>query len=134
VPLPLQSHSRQTHVNKCLQHLYLMQNTCLQKLDLSRNTMVCNAIVKIASVFSLSLSQNSNKRLQVLGVELPDYMFFMTLRDLRFRSFSMKDVPPALWPHALATVRNYHSLILQLLQPISASLSLDENEKRKHEK
>jgi hypothetical protein len=50
------------------------------------------------------------------------------LRDLGFRSFSMKDVPAALWPHALATVSIYPSLILHLLRPISGSLKVRENE------
>jgi hypothetical protein len=49
------------------------------------------------------------------------YNFLYALSDTGFRSFMMNDVPPALWPHALARVNMYPSLIFHLLLQIPGS-------------
>jgi hypothetical protein len=84
--------------------------------------------------FSLSLPQNSDTCLQELKLGRhmrSEIFFFLKIQKLGFRSCSMRDVPPALWPHAIATVTGYPSLILHLLRPISGSLMLGEIERKR---
>jgi hypothetical protein len=65
----------------------------------------------------LRLEQNVNGHFPkvLLTIVTRKHGFLNVLSDMRFRSFVMSDVPAVLWPHALATVSAYASLIFHLL-------------------
>jgi hypothetical protein len=70
----------------------------------------------------LGLTQNMNTRFPEVLLEsrllTKKYRFLCALSEAGFRSFIMNDVPPALWPHAIAKVSEYPSLIFHLVLQI----------------
>jgi hypothetical protein len=101
----------------------LMRNASLRQLDLRDNAIGdagAAAIEESLERSFLGLEQNSNAHFpEILYDGLTrKYPFLYALSDTGFRSFIMNDVPPALWPHALAKVSAYPALIFHLLLQI----------------
>jgi Ran GTPase-activating protein (RanGAP) involved in mRNA processing and transport len=101
----------------------LMRHSTLRHLSLSGNAIGNAGVVAIEQSLErsfLGLEQNLNARFpQVVHEKLTrKHRFLYALSDVGFRSFILNDVPPALWPHALAKVSVFPSLIFHLLLQI----------------
>jgi hypothetical protein len=106
----------------------LCQHSPLQQLDLRKNSIGRAGVKAIEQSLErsfLGLEQNLKARsTEVLHEQLTrKYRFLYALSDVEFRSFILNDVPPALWPHALAKVTMFPSLIFHLLLQIPGSSS-----------
>jgi hypothetical protein len=104
----------------------LTQHSTLQQLDLSENAIGDAGVVAIEQSHErsfLGLEYNLNARFPEVrnGQLTRKHRFLYSLSDSGFRSFILNDVPPALWPHALAKVTMFPSLIFHLLLQIPGS-------------
>jgi Ran GTPase-activating protein (RanGAP) involved in mRNA processing and transport len=95
----------------------LTLNSSLQKLDLG---FFGNAsVAAIEESLERSLQHLNGKFPKVfIGNRSQKYDFLYALSNKGFRSFIMNDDPPSLWPHALAKVSTYPSLLFHLLLQI----------------
>jgi Leucine-rich repeat (LRR) protein len=101
-------------------------NSALQQLILYQNAIGDSGVVAIEQSLErsfLGLELNSNARFPAIFHEnlTRKHRFLYSLSDSGFRSFILNDVPPALWPHALAKVTMFPSLIFHLLLQIPGS-------------
>jgi hypothetical protein len=106
----------------------LKVNASLQKLCLRGNYMGCAGAAAIEESLErlfLGLEQNLNAHFPEVLLNNPTrkHCFLYAICQMGFRSFVLTDVPPALWPHALAKVSTYPSLIFHLLLDIPGSLA-----------
>jgi Ran GTPase-activating protein (RanGAP) involved in mRNA processing and transport len=101
----------------------LSQHSTQQMLDLRENNILDAGVAALEQSLErsfLGLDQNLNARFPEVFHELltRKHHFLYALSEKGFRSFIMNDVPPALWPHALARVSTYPLLIFRLLLQI----------------
>jgi hypothetical protein len=103
----------------------LMRHSTLRRLDLLGNDIGDSGAMAIEESLErsfLGLAQNVNtcfpEVLLRTSLLTNKHRFLCALNEDGFRSVSMNDVPPALWPHALGKVSAYPSLIFHLVLQI----------------
>jgi Leucine-rich repeat (LRR) protein len=103
----------------------LQVNSSLQQLDLQENHIGDSGAAAIEDSLELSFlgfAQKVNASFPEVLLEssllTEKYRFLCALREGGYRSFILNDVPPALWPHALAKVNVCPSLIFHLVLQI----------------
>jgi hypothetical protein len=103
----------------------LMRHSTLRHLYLRYNSVGHSGAMAIEESLErsfLGLTQNVNTRFPEVLLDsillTKKHRFLCALWKDGFRSFIMNDVPPALWPHALAKVRVYPSFIFHLFLQI----------------
>jgi hypothetical protein len=132
-------------VNSCLQELGLFHssirdsgavaiakalklNSSMQNLDLRCYGCgnACAASFEESLEYSLlGFDRNAHfPEVLLYGLQTPKHRFLYALSEKGFRSFVMNDVPPYLWPYALAKVGTYPSFIFHLLLQIPGILHL----------
>jgi Ran GTPase-activating protein (RanGAP) involved in mRNA processing and transport len=104
----------------------LMQHSTLRQLNLCTFKFGDSGAAAIEELLERSLLQLEQAWNGIFPKVLNNgstrkYHFLCALSDTGFRSFIVNDVPPALWPHALARVTMYPSLIFLLLLQIPGS-------------
>jgi hypothetical protein len=98
--LPLRTHSGTAAIARALK-----RPSVLQLIDLRENKIGDAAAEAI--VESLLVTVNTRFPQVRLGTSNAKLEFLYSLGEKGFRSFPMKDIPSALWPHALARVSKY---------------------------
>jgi hypothetical protein len=101
-------------------------NSSLQRLDLRENNIGDAGVAAIEQSLErsfLRLELNLNVRFPnvLLTGKAQKLRFLYKLSEMEFRSFIMTEAPPTIWPHVLAKVSTYPSLVFHLLLQIPGS-------------